>query len=275
MHTLVEGTLAVPGASLHYQVRGAGPTLLLMSGGHGDANSFDGMAAVLAEQFTVVSYDRRGYARSPLVDPAAPLTVATLGDDAAALLRAVDNGVAYVFGTSAGAVAGLDLIARHPSLVRTLVAHEPPVVRLLPPTERPAPPVELFEQLRVAGPGAAMDTFRAMLGVDLDDREPDAEVQPQDPARARANAMFFFTREAPALDQFTPDLAALKASPVRLLPASGATGHETFPYRCAVVLAEQLGLPLTPFPGGHGGFVTHPQAFTQRLLTVLANDAGL
>ncbi|MEV4624028.1 alpha/beta hydrolase [Asanoa sp. NPDC049573] len=271
MHTLVEGTHAVPGASLHYQVRGAGPALLLMSGGHGDANSFDGMAAVLAEHFTVVSYDRRGYARSPLVDPAAPQTVATHGDDAAALLRAVANGPAYVFGTSAGAVVGLDLVARHPGLARTLVAHEPPVVRLLPPTERPAPPVELLEQLRVAGPVAAMDTFRAMLGVDLDDGEPDAEPQPQDPARARANATFFFTREAPALDQFTPDLAALKASPVHLIPAGGTTGHEAFPYRCAVALAERLGLPLTPFPGGHAGFVTHPRAFTRQLLTVLAN----
>jgi pimeloyl-ACP methyl ester carboxylesterase len=49
MNNLVESTLAVPGASLYYQVRGAGPTLLLMSGGHGDANSFDGMVATLAE----------------------------------------------------------------------------------------------------------------------------------------------------------------------------------------------------------------------------------
>src|SRR5258705_7109479 len=89
MKTPVEGTLAVPGASLYYQVRGAGPTLLLMSGGHGDANSFDGMASTLAEHFTVVSYDRRGYARSPLADPTAPQIVATHGDDAAALLRAV------------------------------------------------------------------------------------------------------------------------------------------------------------------------------------------
>jgi acetyltransferase/esterase len=269
MNSLVERRVAVPGASLYYQVRGTGPTLLLMSGGHGDANSFDGMVGVLAEHFTVVSYDRRGYTRSPLADPAAPQTVATHGDDAAALLRAVDNGAAHVFGASAGAVVGLDLVARHQGLVRTLVAHEPPVVRLLPPAQRPAPPVELSEQLRTAGTGAAMDSFWAMLGVDLDDREPDVEVHPQDPARARANAAFFFTHEMAALDQFTPDVAALEASPVRLLPAGGTTGHESFTYRCAAALAEQLGIPLTPFPGGHAGFVTHPRAFTRQLLAVL------
>jgi pimeloyl-ACP methyl ester carboxylesterase len=269
MTTLVEGTLAVPGARLYHQVRGAGPTLLLMSGGHGDANSFDGMAAALAEQFTVVSYDRRGYSRSPMADPAAPQTVATHGDDAAALLRAVDNGPAHVFGTSAGAVVGLDLATRHPGLARTLVAHEPPIVRLLPPADRPTAPAELLEQSRVAGPGAAMDAFRAMLGVDLDDREPDVELQPQDPSRAKVNAAFFFTHEAAALEQFTPDVAALKASPVRLIVAGGTTGHESFPYRCAVVLAQSVGLALTQFPGGHAGFVTHPRAFSHQLLAAL------
>src|SRR4029453_18961651 len=113
-------------------------------------------------------------------------------------------------------------------------------------------------------------SFWAMLGVDLDDREPDVELHPQDPARATANATFFFTREAVALEQFTPDVAALKASLVRLLPAGGTTGHGNFPYRCAVAPAEQLGLPLTPFPGGHAGFVTHPRAFSQQLLAVLS-----
>ncbi len=272
MKSLVEGSLAVPGASVYYQVRGAGPTLLLMSAGHGDANSFDSMAPALAEHFTVVSYDRRGYARSPLGDPAAPQTVATHGDDAAALLRAVDNGAAHVFGTSAGAVIGLDLVARHRGLVGTLVAHEPPVVRLIPAAERPALPVELLKQLRVAGPGEAMDTFRAMVDVDVDvdEREPDAELQRQDPARTMANAAFFFTREAPALDQFIPDVAALKASAIRLLVAGGSTGHENFPYRCAAALAGQLSLPLMQFPGGHAGFVTHPRAFAQQLLEVFS-----
>jgi hypothetical protein len=121
--------------------------------------------------------------------------------------------------------------------------------------------------LRVAGPSAAMDTFRAMLDVDLDDREPDVELHPQDPARAKANATFFFTHEAAALEQFTPDIAALKASPVRLTLA--ATGHETFPYRCAAALAELVGLALAQFPGGHAGFTTHPRAFTQQLLAAL------
>jgi pimeloyl-ACP methyl ester carboxylesterase len=41
-----------------------------------------------------------------------------------------------VFGSSIGALIGLDLIARHPEQVRLLVAHEPPAWELLPEDER-------------------------------------------------------------------------------------------------------------------------------------------
>jgi hypothetical protein len=39
---------------------------------------------------------------------------------------------AFVFGSSGWAVVGLALVTAHPGQVRTLVAHEPPVVELLP-----------------------------------------------------------------------------------------------------------------------------------------------
>src|SRR5437667_449778 len=58
-------TLRVPGASLYYEVRGSGPVLLMIGAGAADAASFNGIATHLAEQYTVVSYDRRSYSRSP------------------------------------------------------------------------------------------------------------------------------------------------------------------------------------------------------------------
>lgn len=42
-------TLVVPGATLHYEVRGSGPVLLLICGGVYDAEGFDGLAEALAE----------------------------------------------------------------------------------------------------------------------------------------------------------------------------------------------------------------------------------
>ncbi|MDO2969889.1 hypothetical protein [Mycobacteroides abscessus] len=39
----------VPGAHLYYEVRGAGPVLLMLTGGHGDADTMDAIANHLAD----------------------------------------------------------------------------------------------------------------------------------------------------------------------------------------------------------------------------------
>lgn len=57
--------LAVPGATLHYEVTGSGPVLLLIAGGYADCGVFDGIVGQLAAEYTVVSYDPRGNSRSP------------------------------------------------------------------------------------------------------------------------------------------------------------------------------------------------------------------
>ncbi|MGH3929774.1 MAG: hypothetical protein ACRDTF_07335 [Pseudonocardiaceae bacterium] len=48
------------------------------------------------------------------------------------MLSAVTTAPADVFGSSSGGVTGIALATRHPDQVRTLVAHEPPLVELLP-----------------------------------------------------------------------------------------------------------------------------------------------
>ncbi|GAA3419908.1 hypothetical protein [Streptosporangium vulgare] len=81
------GRLRVDGATLHYEVRGSGPLLLLIPGGAGDAASYDGIADDLAADYTVASYDPRGLSRSPLEDPRSTQRVVRHADDAFRLLR--------------------------------------------------------------------------------------------------------------------------------------------------------------------------------------------
>jgi pimeloyl-ACP methyl ester carboxylesterase len=265
--------LPVSGARLYYQVRGSGPVLLMMSGGHGDADSFKGIAEHLGEQYTVVSYDRRGYARSPLDDPDEVQQVATHADDAASLLARFGQEPAQVFANSAGALVALDLATRHAHLVSTLVAHEPPALHLLPAGERPQPPEDLIATMRRDGPGVAMEGFRALIGVTHDDHEPGVDPAQQRSPRAAANARFFLGHELAMLNRYTPDIAALRAGPTRIVPAGGRTGQDQFPYRCAVALARQLGVSIVDFPGGHAGFVSHPTAFAAQVRQVL-DDLG-
>jgi pimeloyl-ACP methyl ester carboxylesterase len=131
-----EGTLRVAGATVFYRVAGSGPPLLILPGGDGTADSADALSAGLVERYSVVTYDRRGLSQSRIDAPAEGLTLSTHSDDAHRLLAAVTNEPAYVFGSSIGALIGLDLVARHPEQVRILVAHEPPNWELLPEVER-------------------------------------------------------------------------------------------------------------------------------------------
>lgn len=262
--------LPVPGATLHYKVRGNGPLLLLLQGGDGDADGADALAGYLASEYTVLSYDRRGLSRSPVSDHAAPVGMPTHSEDASRLLAAVAGEPALVFGTSLGAVLGLDLITRHPGQVRLLVAHEPPVTALLPEPWRGQAirdQEEVEELYRREGIAAAMRKFVAVAGIRSDDREPDVAIPQPRPERI-ANLEFFLTHDAPAVHRYQLELSALHKAAARIVPAAGAS-TQTFPRYCAQALADELGRPLAEFPGGHSGFMLRPRAFAARLHEIL------
>jgi pimeloyl-ACP methyl ester carboxylesterase len=270
-------TLKVPGASLYYEVRGSGPTLLLISGGPTDANVYAGIAALLAERYTVVTYDPRGNSRSVLDDPAADLGIDVHGDDAARLLEVIGPGPAYVFGNSGGALTGLSLAARSPDKVRTLVAHEPPVVELLPDAAaHRLRSQEIYDTYRTAGVGPAMQKFLALAGL-KGGPPPSAHGDPPSPemmqtmARMGKNMELFLARGMREASTFVPDIAALRKATPRVLIAGGEASGDQLAYRAAVALADRLGSVFVHFPGDHGGFTTHPGAFAVRLREVLAS----
>jgi pimeloyl-ACP methyl ester carboxylesterase len=271
------GTLRVPGSSLYYRVRGRGPTLLILPSGGGDADCADALADQLAERYMVVSYDRRGMARSALDEAASRPSLETHGEDAHRLLATLTDAPVVVFGCSTGAVIGLDLILRHPGCVSTFVAHEPPVLSLLEDAERVAA-VRFHEQVqqvyRSTGLRAAMRMFVMAYDGGLTDREADVLVT-RPSRRTIANTEFFLANDAEATARFAfgpAECDALKASPTRVVPAGGSSSHAAAAYRCAAALARLLATPLTIFPGGHEGYLTHPRGFATRLSQVLSED---
>jgi pimeloyl-ACP methyl ester carboxylesterase len=110
-----------------------------------------------------------------LDDPTQDSTPRLRADDLAALLDALGADSADVFGSSVGAVTGLALAERHPWRVRTLVAHEPPLLELLPDAaERRAETDDLVETFHRDGLEAAWAKFMGDAGFD-----PDAEDGPE------------------------------------------------------------------------------------------------
>jgi len=271
------GTLPVPGASLYYEVRGSGPVLLMIPGGPMDADGFKEIAERLADSYTVVTYDCRGNSRSPTRGSWDELTVGLAADDAHRLLDVFGPGQAYVLGSSGGATYGLDLVARYPGRVRTLVAHEPPVSELLPDAARyHALNEQVGETCRSQGTSAALDIF--VKGIGFDDGEPPTpgEVTPEAAAaeaRVGGNLALFAGRLIPVIGNYQPDLAALRRSSTRIVVGVGDDSTpEQMVCQTAHALAERLGSQPVQFPGGHGGFGSHPDGFAARLREVLAAD---
>ncbi|WP_224277508.1 alpha/beta fold hydrolase [Streptomyces sp. LS1784] len=274
-------TLAAPGATLHYRVQGRGPVLLLAQSGEGDADRTVDLVPHLADTFTVVTYDRRGLSRSVLDDPAAPVTMADHADDVARLLAEVTDEPALMAGFSMGAAIGLQVAARHPGALDTLIAHEPVAPNLLPAGERAEHTAELLHIQKAHAEGGMAAVFPAIarhLGIDPahDPTENGLTPQPMTPRRL-ANFGFFIATEFTAVttDGFGPAeiaRAAATAGATRIVPATGATTRPTVhTYRCALALAELLGTELVVLPGGHNGNTAFPRATVRTLKAVLGH----
>jgi len=253
-------TLPVPGARLHYTVTGEGPALLLIPGGPADSTAFAAIRPVLAERYTVVTYDPRGISDSSL-DGAPPEdgVIREHADDVQRLLAVV--GPSHVFATSGGAITALDHVVRHAEQIRTLVLHEPPITRYLDQQVLDGPDVPKI--FREQGVEAAVRAFAAMAGFEA---PPEQVTLPQ---RMLDNFAYFFGHLMRAIGQFAPDVDALKTVPARLVVGVGEKTPGAPAHEAALGLAADLGTPAEFFPGDHGGYATEPVAFAARLTELL------
>jgi pimeloyl-ACP methyl ester carboxylesterase len=99
--------------------RGAGPDVLLIAGLGDPVEAWQAQLDGLADRYHLIACDNRGVGRTALPDT--PFSVATMADDAAAVLRGLDIPAAHVAGFSGGSVIARELTRRHPDLVRSLV----------------------------------------------------------------------------------------------------------------------------------------------------------
>src|SRR4051794_27259331 len=126
-------------AEIAYDVHGALPTAdgrppLLMIGQPMTASGFGALRSHFPDR-TVVTYDPRGLGRSTRKDGQVTNEPTVQADDVHAVIEALGTGPVDMFASSGGAVTALALVAAHPGDVLTLVAHEPPLIPVLPDAE--------------------------------------------------------------------------------------------------------------------------------------------
>lgn len=279
--------LDAPGATLYYDVRDAGDTghpKLLLIGSPMAAAGFTTLAEYFPDR-TLVTYDPRGSERSVRTDDTPP-TPKLHADDLRRVIEAV-GGPVDIFASSGGAVNALPLVAEHPELVRILVAHEPPVLEVLPDrAEAMAFNRSLTETYQREGFGPAMARFIGLVGLEGPIPDGYAEKPGPNPADFGLPTEDDGSRDDPLFSNMTSstffehDYERLRTASTRIVIGVGAESRNQLPGRGAIGVAERLGIDATEFPSDHGGFLGgeygqtgKPAEFAAKLREVLAEGA--
>jgi pimeloyl-ACP methyl ester carboxylesterase len=276
-------------ASIVYDVHGPLPTAdgrppLLMIGQPMDASGFRTLASYFPDR-SVITYDPRGLGRSTRKDGGVDHSPTVQADDVHALIGALGVGPVEMFASSGGAVTALALVGAYSNDLTSLVAHEPPLVSVLPDAEAAERAlIGVRDAYETKGRGAGMAAFIAMTSWRGEFTD-DYFTQPvPDPGQFGMTTEDDGSRDDPllsgrswAVSSYRPDFDALAAAPTRIVIAVGEESMGTFTGRTAVATAELLGQQATVFPSHHGGFMGgefgypgQPEAFARRLREVLS-----
>jgi pimeloyl-ACP methyl ester carboxylesterase len=278
-------------ADIAYDVHGPLPTAdgrppLVMIGQPMDASGFGTLASHFPDR-TVVTYDPRGLGRSTRRDGRVDNSPTVQANDVHAVIEALAAGPVEMFASSGGAVAALALVAAYPDDVITLVAHEPPLIAVLPDADAAKRArAGVRDAYEAKGSGTGMAAFMAMTSWQGEFTDEYFAQPPADPVAFGMTSEDDGSRDDPllsdrswAVSSYRPDVDALAAAPTRIVIAVGEESEGTFTGRTAVATAELLGQQATVFPSHHGGFLGgefgyagQPEAFARKLRDVLDDD---
>ncbi|MGO1053443.1 alpha/beta fold hydrolase [Crossiella sp. CA198] len=281
-------TLEFAGAQLVYDVHGELPTAdgrapLFLIGQPMTADGFTTLTTYLTDR-TVITYDPRGLGRSTRQDGRVDHTPTGQAEDVHAIIEALGAGPVEMLASSGGAVTALALVTAHPTDLTTLIAHEPPLIPVLPDAAAAERARDGWMQTYQAkGWGAGMAGFIAMTSWPGEYTEEYFAQPAPDPAQFGLPTEDDGNRDDPLMSdrslsvtRYQPDIAALLAAPTRVIVAVGEETGEAFTGRTAVALAALLGQEATVFPSHHGGFAGEengypgqPEAFAAKLREVL------
>jgi pimeloyl-ACP methyl ester carboxylesterase len=278
-------------ADIVYDVHGPLPTAdgrppLFMIGQPMAASGFSTLASYFPDR-TVITYDPRGLGRSIRKDGRVDNSPTVQAEDVHAVIRALAAGPVEMFASSGGAVTALALLAEYPNDVTTLVAHEPPLIPVLPDAQAAERARAGFRDAYEArGSAAGMAAFIAMTSWHGEFTDDYFARPAPDPAQYGMTAADDGTRDDPllsdrsfAVSSYRPDFKKLTAAPTRIVIAVGEESMGTFTGRTSVATAELLGTKATVFPSHHSGFMGgesgypgQPEAFARKLRDVLSED---
>jgi len=266
MPTPIREKILNEGAEIYCERRGNGPILLLVHGGMEDAGYYSSAADILADKFTVVSYDRRCNSRSS-GDRSVDMTVTQQARDAASIINAVGDGKALVVGRSGGAIIGLELAATMPEMINFLIVHEAPVIELLPKSDAEkwrSFVYNIYLKSQREGSLAAQTEFMASL-ISV----PDSPFPTDLNDRLSGNVDFFFKHEFRAFFRYLPNIESIRKNNLHMVTAIGRDSDNAYYVQTTRALAVALGCENIEFPGHHDLSLWMPKEFANAIQKTL------
>ena len=265
------GLVEANGARIYHEVRGSGPSVLFVSGSTGDAGHFERVVRFLSDEFTVVTYDRRGNSRSPRPEGWQSTSTREHSEDAAKLIEALGIAPAAVFGTSAGAIIALDLLIRYPELLRGAILHEPPISAGMSDPEQVRGAIRRAVEggTQGGGPAGGVETFLRFVVGD----ETYASFDPSLLERMLGNGETLFGVEFGVFDSYRPDDATLAGVRVPVVVMVGTESRAHFG-EASRWLAARLDVGLEELPGGHSPYIDRPDDTARALRPLLRRLSG-
>jgi len=161
MEPVLKTVTSKDGTTIAYEQSGTGPAIILVGALLSTHSDLAKLAALLAPNYTVINYDRRGRGQST---DTLPYAVQREVEDIEALIEEA-GGSAHVYGISSGAVLALEAAA-HGAAIQSLALYEPPFIVDASRAPMPDDYRDRVEHLVAAGkPGDAVRMFMRHVGV--------------------------------------------------------------------------------------------------------------
>lgn len=254
------------GAEIYCERRGDGRLVLMIHGAMEDAGYYSSAADILADKFTVVSYDRRCNSRSS-GDRSVDMSIAQQARDAASIIKHVGDGKAVVVGRSGGAIIGLELAATMPELIDSLIVYEAPVIEILSKTDAEkwrSFVNNIYRKSQQEGPHAAQTEFMGSL-INV----PNSPLPPDLNHRISGNVDFFFDHEFRSFFGYMPNIEIIRKNNINMITAIGRESDDAYYVQATRKLAGKLGCEILEFPGHHDLSLWMPKEFANAIQNAL------
>ncbi|MGI5989415.1 MAG: alpha/beta fold hydrolase [Lachnospiraceae bacterium] len=226
-------------------------SLLLVHGACVDADCFDETAALLSDQYSVYTFDRRGYGRNNSNEGG---SLGLQSDDIRLLLERIgDNCV--IIAHSAGYCPVIHCLENHPDLVKGVLFYEPFALDILPGKIGAEKITAIQKQIDAQDYFVAAALFARIIGSDESDVIPtESEIR-----HLEKNYRCFFRNEFSSLYQGKINAGQISSS--RILVGLGNSSLSTVRADMAEALAAKFNTRIILYPDGHNCPRVHPKEF--------------